>query len=98
MNEDLYLTARLKVKSDKVEELKQAALAIVEDSRAEEGCLSYNFHQSLEDETVFIWRECWTGKVALDEHFEKDYVKNFFGIVNEIAAEPPQITLTKLIS
>lgn len=98
MSENLYLTARLKVKSEKVEELKSVALAIVEPSRAEEGCVTYNVHQSLEDETVFIWRESWKSKADLDEHFEKDYVKQFFGVVNEIAAEPPQITLSKLIS
>lgn len=98
MSENLYLTARLKVKDGKVEELKSAALAIVEPSRAEEGCITYNVHQSLEDETVFIWRESWKSKADLDEHFEMDYVKNFFGVVNEIAAEPPQITLSKLIS
>lgn len=98
MDENLYLTARLKVKNDKVEELKQAALAIVADSRSEEGCISYNVHQSIEDATVFVWRECWKSKADLDEHFEMDYVKNFFSVVNEVAAEPPQIILTKMIS
>jgi quinol monooxygenase YgiN len=98
MSENLYLTAKLKVKSEKVEELKQAALAIVADSRAESGCISYNVHQSIEDETVFIWRECWKSKQDLDEHFLKDYVVKFFAKVDEFAADPPQINLTKLIS
>lgn len=98
MSEKLYLTALLKVKSEKVEKLKSAALAIVGDSQNEEGCISYNVHQSIEDETVFIWREAWKSKTDLDEHFEKDYVKKFFEVVNEVAAEPPQITLTNLIS
>jgi quinol monooxygenase YgiN len=98
MSENLYLTARLKAKDEKVEELKQVALAIVAESRAEEGCISYNVHQSIEDETVFIWRECWKSKKDLDIHFQKDYVVTFFGKVDEFAAEPPQITLTKMIS
>ncbi len=98
MNETLYLTARLKVKNEYINELKQSALAIVADSRAEEGCISYHVHQSIDDETVFIWRECWIDKAALDEHFQKDYVTNFFAKVDEFAAEPPQITLTKMIS
>ncbi len=98
MSEILYLTAIMKVKADKVNELKSAALAIVAGSRAEEGCVSYNVHQSIEDETVFIWRESWKSKAALDEHFNKDYFKNFFEIVNKVAEEPPQITITNLIS
>jgi quinol monooxygenase YgiN len=98
MSDNLYLTAKLKVKADKVAELKSAALAIVAASKAEEGCVSYNVHQSIEDETVFIWREAWKNKAALDEHFEKDYFKKFFEIVDEVAIAAPQIILSKLIS
>ncbi|MBX7172936.1 MAG: antibiotic biosynthesis monooxygenase [Pyrinomonadaceae bacterium] len=98
MSEYLYLTAQLKVRNDKVEELKSAALAIVADSRAEDGCISYNVHQSIEDETIFIWRESWKSKDDLNKHFEKDYVKEFFVFANEVAAEPPKIFLTKLLT
>lgn len=98
MSENLYLTARLKVQSDKVEELKKAALAIVADSLNEADCISYNVHQSIEDDSVFIWRECWKSKADLDEHFEKDYFKTFFEVANAVAVEPPQIILTKLIN
>jgi quinol monooxygenase YgiN len=56
-SENIVLIARLKVKKDSVEQAKQAALAIVEDSRAEKGCLNYDFHQAIDDETVFIWHE-----------------------------------------
>jgi len=97
-DEKIVLVARLKVKNDKVEETKQAALAIVEDSRDEEGCINYDIHQAIDDETVFVWHETWANKTALDEHFEKDYFKGFFAKVQEFAAEQPQITLTKMIS
>lgn len=98
MTNELTLVAKLKVKADAVEQIKAAALAIVEPSRAEAGCISYDVHQSVEDPTVFAWYETWTDKAAIDEHFEYDYVKNFFAIVNELAAEPPVITLTKKLT
>lgn len=56
-NEKIVLIARLKVKKDSVEEAKKAALASVEPSRSEEGCLNYDFHQVIDDECVFIWHE-----------------------------------------
>jgi quinol monooxygenase YgiN len=43
-HEKIVLIARLKVKEGKEDAAKQAALAIVADSRAEEGCLNYDFH------------------------------------------------------
>ncbi len=97
-DEKIVLMARLKVKGEKVEEAKQAALSLVEVSRAEAGCLNYDVHQAIDDETVFVWHETWANKLALDEHFAMPYFTDFFAKVQEIAAEPPQITLTKKIS
>ncbi|CAN5498691.1 putative quinol monooxygenase [soil metagenome] len=94
----IVLIARLKVKADKVEQAKAAALAIVADSRNEAGCINYDIHQSIEDETVFFWHETWVSKEAIDEHFATPFFQEFIGIVGETAAEPPQINLTKMIT
>lgn len=97
-NENIVLIARLKVKADKIEELKTAALAIVADSRNEIGNINYDIHQSIEDETIFFWHETWINKAALDEHFATPFFQEFFAIVGEIAAEPPQINITRMIT
>ncbi len=97
-DEKIVLVARLKVKDDAVEEAKKATLEIVAASRAEEGNLNYDIHQAIDDPTVFVWHETWKNKAAIDEHFETEFFKEFFAKVSEFAAEPPQITLTKLIS
>jgi quinol monooxygenase YgiN len=97
-DEKIVLIARLKVKEDKIEETKKAALAIVADSRNEAGNINYDIHQSIEDETLFFWHETWTSKAALDEHFATPFFKEFFDIVGEVAAEPPQINLTRKIT
>lgn len=97
-DERIVLFARLKVKADAVEKTKKAALAIVADSRAEAGCVNYDIHQSVEDETLFLWHETWKNKAAVDEHFETPFFKEFFQVVQEVAAEPPQISLTRKIT
>ncbi len=90
--------ARDKVKENMIEEAKQAALAIVADSRAEEGNINYDIHQALDDPAVFVWHETWANKAAIDEHFETQFFKDFYAQVEKFAAEPPQITLTKMIT
>jgi quinol monooxygenase YgiN len=97
-NEKIVLVARVKVKKESVEEAKQAALVIVADSRAEAGCLNYDIHQAIDDETIFVWHETWANQNALDEHFAKPYFNEFFAKVEEFKAEPAQLTLTKMIS
>lgn len=94
----IVLIARLKVKAEKVEELKAAALKIVADSRNEAGNVNYDIHQSVDDETLFFWHETWADKAAIDEHFATPFFGEFFKIVEEIAAVPPQINLTRKIT
>ena len=97
-DEKIVLVARLKVKPDAVEEAKQLALGIVTDSRTEEGCVNYDVHQAIDDPTVFVWHETWRNRTALDEHFEEPHFKEFFARGMELAAEEPQITITRMIS
>lgn len=96
--ENIVLMARLKVKADKIEEAKAAALAIVEPSRNEPGCINYDVHQTLDDPTVFLWHETWANQKAIDEHFEMSYFKEFVATVEEFAEAPAQIILSKKIS
>ena len=97
-DEKIVLVARLKVRTDAVEEAKRLALGIVADSRTEEGCGNYDVHQAIDDPTVFVWHETWRDKAALDNHFELPYFKEFFAEASKLAAEDPQITITRMIS
>jgi quinol monooxygenase YgiN len=97
-NEEIVLIARLNGKADAVELAKVAALAIVEASRSETGNINYDIHQSIEDETVFLWHETWANKDAIDEHFSTPFFQSFFATVGELAAEPPHINLTRMIT
>lgn len=97
-DEKIVLIARLKVREEAVEEAKKLALRIVADSRTEEGCVNYDVHQAIDDPTVFVWHETWKDKAALDNHFELPYFKEFFAAAGKLAAEEPQITMTRMIS
>lgn len=97
-DEKIVLVARLKVREDAIEEAKRLALNIVADSRTEEGCVNYDVHQAIDDPTVFVWHETWKDRAALENHFELPYFKEFFAAAGALAAEEPQITITKMIS
>lgn len=98
MSDEIVLFARLKVKPEMVEEAKAAAVGIVADSRSEAGCINYDIHQAIDDETTFLWHETWVDKSALDEHFATPFFAEFFKVVERVAAEPPQITLSRMIT
>ena len=97
-NEKIVLIARLKVKSDTIEEAKQAALEIVEPSRAEAGCLNYDFHQAIDDPSVFIWHETWANSAAIEEHGKSTHFVKFSEAIKNITEEPLQLTFAKMVS
>ncbi len=94
----IVLIAQLKVKKGNEDEAKQAALAIVADSRREAGCINYDFHQAIDDSTIFVWHETWANKSALEAHGKTEHFKQFSAAVKDITDEPLQLTLTKMIS
>jgi quinol monooxygenase YgiN len=97
-NEKIVLIARLKVKKGMEDDAKRAALSIVAPSRAEAGCLNYDFHQSIDDPTVFIWHETWSNKEAIETHGKSAHFANFSEEIKDLVDEPLQITLTRMVS
>lgn len=97
-DEKIVLIARLKVKANSVESAKRAALAIVADSRAEAGCINYDFHQAIDDETIFIWHETWENEAAIEAHGASEHFKNFSRRIKDSVDESLQITLTRMVS
>lgn len=97
-DEKIVLIARLKVKKDAVEAAKLAALEIVADSRAEDGCLNYDFHQQIDDETIFIWHETWKNQAAIELHEASEHFKKFSQAIEDFTEEPLHLTFAKMVS
>ncbi|HXG84423.1 MAG TPA: putative quinol monooxygenase [Pyrinomonadaceae bacterium] len=97
-DDTIVLFARLKVKKNAVEEARKAALGIIAVSRAEAGCINYDFHQSIEDETLFLWHETWTNREAIETHGNSSHFKEFSRAIKDFTEEPLQVTLTKMVS
>jgi len=101
MNNDdkrIILIARAKAKPDLLEQAEKTLLAMIEPTRAEEGCIEYNLHQSEDDETVFFFYEVWASKEDLDEHAKTPHLMSLVEKADELFAEPLDVTSWKMIS
>jgi quinol monooxygenase YgiN len=94
---DLQVVAVMKAKPGS-EKLVGAALeALVEPTRAEPGCTSYELLVSAADPTTFITIETWRSKDELDAHLETPHVQQALGAAGDHLAEAPAIhPLTKV--
>ena len=97
-DEKVTVFARIKAKAGMEERLKQELLGLVEPTRAEEGCLNYDLHQSAADKTVFMFYENWSSRAALEQHSKSPHITAVRAKSAELLAEPTDLMLFDMVS
>ncbi|MDT4952203.1 MAG: hypothetical protein QOJ02_341 [Acidobacteriota bacterium] len=90
--------ARVRAKVGMEEQVKRECLTLVAPSRAEQGCLNYDLHQSADDPTLFIFYENWESLEDLERHLESSPSLQFDERTEGMLAEPEEITFLEMIS
>jgi quinol monooxygenase YgiN len=98
MDQRIAVVARFKAIKGMDQKLKELLLTLIEPSRSDEGCISYELHQAINDPAVFIFYEIWQSKEYLDKHSATSHVQHFRSQAKDLFAEPPQLTLLTKIS
>lgn len=73
--ETLRVVARVKARTDKVEEVRDALTSLVAPTRSEPGCIVYELLQNTDDPTDFTFVEEWESEEALASHAGSDHIK-----------------------
>lgn len=94
----ITVLARFKAREGKQDEARQALLSLVAPTRAEEGCINYDLHQSTDDGTRFMFYENWESRAALDNHLQMPYIGELQAKSEELFAEPVELTIWEMIS
>lgn len=82
--------ARLSIKKEVVNEFIQFAQKIVEETRKEEGCISYSLYKNcFGQEAEFVFYEEYKDQAALDFHSKSEYLKQFFSDITPLLAGKP---------
>ena len=89
----IIVLARLRAKQDQLQEAKQQCMKLVEPTRHEPGCISYDLHQRQDDPSQLMFYEQWTSKGDLDAHMQKPHLQQFVAIADTILAEPLDVTI-----
>ncbi len=98
MSQIITVVARFRAMEGMDEKLKDLLLTLIEPSRADEGCISYDLHQAIDDPALFIFYENWQSKELLDKHAAASHLQHFRAKAKELLAEPPGLTLLAKLS
>lgn len=80
------------------EELASLLAAQVAPTRAEAGCINYDFHVDAIDPCVFVFYENWTDRSALDTHLAMPHLQPLFTQLDRLLACPVDIRPLTMLS
>lgn len=83
---------------DTREELLTLLAAQVVPTRAEAGCVNYDFHVDSADPCVFVFYENWTDRAALDRHLAMPHLQPLFSQLDRLLACPVDIRPLTMLS
>ena len=87
------VTAHIKAKKGLEDKLMEELLSLVDPTRSEAGCISYDLYRDQENQSIFMFYESWKSKDDLEQHLQKTYLKSFMEKADELLAEPVTISL-----
>lgn len=80
------------------DELQGLLTAQVEPTRAEPGCLNYDFHVDAGDPCVFVFYENWSSQADLDAHLRMPHLAPLFSDLDRLLARPVEIRHLRMLS
>jgi len=88
-SQTLRVVARILALPDKVEEVRAVLSELIEPTRREQGCISYELLQNNADATDFTFVEEWESDSALDAHIATLHLQKAVAALQALLAAPP---------
>ncbi|MDX3973624.1 putative quinol monooxygenase [Shinella sp.] len=80
------------------EDLHRLLADQVAPTRAEPGCINYDFHVDAADPCVFVFYENWKSQADLDAHMQMPHLKPLLSQIDRLLAKPIDIRRLTMIS
>lgn len=89
----ITIVAECSVKSDKTDDFLKIARGLVEESRGEEGNVSYGLYADLANSAKFTFIETWKDRAAIDSHNATPHFQDFGERAGPLFTGPLDIAL-----
>ena len=94
----IHILASFKVKNDKLSDFIKLCNELIEESRKEEGCVSYHLQQNTERENYLVFVEEWKSNEAIEKHNSSEHFTRIVSLLVEMCEDAPVIqTFDRLV-
>ncbi len=93
----LTVVAKNILKEGKKEDVLKLVEVLIEETRKEEGCISYNLYEGSEDENILTFIEEWNSEEAFQLHLNSNHFKEIVPKLSEFMESSKLDVYKKLI-
>jgi quinol monooxygenase YgiN len=93
----IKVVAKSYAKEGKVDKILELSKELVEKTVIEEGCISYELFQDLEDPKAIVFIEEWESEEALSKHMASEHFKRIVPQLNELREKASEINKYKKV-
>ena len=87
----IHILASFEVKNDKLSDFIKLCNELIEESRKEEGCVSYHLQQNTERENYLVFVEEWKSNEAIEKHNSSEHFTRIVPLLVEMCEDAPII-------
>ena len=98
MRTGLTVIAYITAKAGHQDQVRDALLDLVAQTRNEKGCVNYDLHQSLENASEFAIYENWERTTDLEAHAKSPHVQTFTSVAGRLLESPTEIRKWSMVS
>ena len=92
----ITIVAKSVLKEGKVEDFKVITRELIEASRKEAGCISYNLYQDVENHKILTFIEEWENLEAIERHNASEHFNRIVPQMSELREGPSEVNLYQL--
>lgn len=96
-NVAVTVIVRVVAKKGMEDKVKFALNSLIAPTRVEEGCISYNFYQSIEDRALFISHEIWQDQESFTKHLTMSYIVALQEVGIDLLERPLEVAIVEPI-
>ncbi|MXO89757.1 putative quinol monooxygenase [Pontixanthobacter aquaemixtae] len=89
----ITVIGKIKLPVDQIDGAREALVKTVKATRAEEGCIEYNFAEDLTEPGVIRISEVWDDKERLSSHFQSAHMVEFMAVAATLDISEREVTM-----
>lgn len=93
----ITIVAKGVVKEENIAKFKEYAQTLIEETKKEEGCISYKLYEDINNPKVITFIEKWKDQEAIDKHVNASHFVEIVPKLRDLQESETEVNLYKLV-